>query len=182
MQKTLNSTKELIADQLKLFQQLGDADRIVKTSLLDSLAMIKNRIQQRGQKSDGSQIGKYSEATLNFKGITGRFGGIANKKQSKARLKEFGDTDEFYGGYKEFRESLGRQTEFVDLTLSGETIGAFTVIPISSDSFGLGFNNAEAAKIAEAQEKKYGEVYSLTDDEEAFINEQIEKRIDEIFG
>lgn len=182
MAKTFKNSQELIADQIKMFQELANADRIIKVSLLDSLAMIKNRIQQRGQKSDGSQIGKYSEATLNYKGITGRFGSIASKKQTNARMKEFGDTDEFYGGYKEFRESLGLQTEFVDLTLTGEMIGAFTVIPISDDSYGLGFNNAEAAKLASYHEDRYGEVFSLADEEERFIDEQIEKQIDKIFG
>lgn len=152
-----------------------DVNKVLRQAVVTLVPVMKNRIQQGGKNSAGGQIGQYSTKTLSFKSITGRFGSIANKKQLTTRMKAFGDTDEFYGGYKEFRASLGRQVDYIDLTLTGAMFSDWKPAPLDSDSYGVGFKSAESAKIAGYHEKRFGPIFAPTDQENKLTLSEINR-------
>lgn len=158
---------------LKLITQ----DRVLRRAFFDSIALISNRIQQRGQKTDGSQIGKYSQKTLNFKAITSSFSKIGNKRQIKSRLKSHGDISEFYG-YDDFRKALGRQVQFIDLTLTGEMIDGLTLIKQGKD-WVIGFISKSSADKAQWNEARFGTVFHLSEEEINLVISALENSIDE---
>ena len=158
---------------LKLITQ----DRVVRRAFFDSIALISNRIQQRGEKTDGSQIGKYSTKTLNFKAITSGFYKIGSKKQILSRYKSHGDIDEFYG-YDDFRKALGRQVQFIDLTLTGEMIDGLTLIKQGKD-WVIGFISKASADKAQWNEAKFGTVFHLSENEIDLVISALEISIDE---
>lgn len=168
--------------QLKTFEQLASADKVLREAAFDTVVIISDRVQRTGKKTDGSPIGQYSEKTLNFKGITGNFEVFATKKQKKKRLKGFGDYDEFYGGYKELRESLGLQTQFVDLTFSGDMMGDLVPVPDGPTSYLVGFRGKKSSDTAGYNEKKYGVIFQLSPSELSFIMNKVNAKINEILS
>jgi len=171
---TYPSFESFAKDQVGLFNQLRDVDKVLRTALLDSLVLIKDRVQQKGEKSDGSQIGTYSDKG-NAGKIARSFGSIANQRQQRA--------GGFSGSYKEFRQRLGRQTAYVDLTLTGDMLRNFTIIPISQNSLGIGFTSDKEAVKARKNEQHFGgPIFDLSADEEKFINDAIETKVNAIFA
>lgn len=181
MYKVESNFSDLIVKVTSTFDQLKDTDKVLRVAALNTAAIITDRVQQEGKKTDGSQIGKYSEKNLKFKSITGKFSDIANKKQLKKRLKSHGDTNEFHGGYKEFRESLGFQTEFIDLTLTGDMFNDFIVEPVGTNSYEVGFRGEESSKIAGYHEKRFGPIFQLSTSEVQLIESEIAQKINDIF-
>lgn len=178
--QVFNSTSDLFKKHLVQLKELGDVNRVLRELAIDGAASVAQRVQNQGEKTDGSQIGQYSTATLSFKKITGKFGSIANKRQMSRRMKAFGDTDEFYGGYKEFRQSLGRQVEFIDLTLTGAMFSDWIPAPLDSDSWGVGFKSAESAKIAGYHEKRFGPIFALSKAEMDVAEQIIDRLVKDI--
>lgn len=178
--QVFDSTSDLFKKHLVQLKELGDVNRVLRELAIDGAAAVAQRVQQQGEKTDGSQIGEYSTKTLSFKSITGKFGSIANKKQRTARMKAFGDTDEFYGGYKEFRQSLGRQVDYIDLTLTGAMFSDWIPAPLDSDSWGVGFKSAESAKIAGYHEKRFGPIFALSKKEIDTAEEILQRLINDI--
>jgi len=158
------STKQFLEVQIKKLQEAINPDKVLRQAVVTMTGEMKNRIQQDGKKSDGSQIGQYSDKTITGGPIASRFGQIATKKQISARMKGFGDTTEFYG-YKDFRAALGRQTAFIDLTLTGDMIRDLKPGPTGPLSYGLGFLSNEQKKIAGFNEERFGAIFDPTDQE-----------------
>lgn len=178
--QVFNSTSDLFKNHLSQLKAIGDVNRVLRELAIDGAAAVAKRVQNDGQKADGSQIGEYSTKTLSFGKITGKFGSIATKKQKSKRMKAFGDTDEFYGGYKEFRQSLGRQVEFIDLTLTGAMFEDWIPSPLDDNSWGVGFKSAESAKIAGYHEERFGTIFALSKDEEDQAMETLNRIINTI--
>lgn len=146
----------------ELFAQLRNPEKVLGRAMFNAKALIQNRIQQKGENSEGGQIGEYSEKGGSFSG----FSKIASKKQQK---KQSGS--KFSGGYKQFRQKLGRQTEFVDLTLTGDLFRGF-VVELDGRGYVIGFIATEAGK-AKGIEKKYGTVFQLTKEELELVEKAI---------
>lgn len=178
--QVFNSTSDLFKNHLVQLKEIGDVNRVLRELAIDGAAAVAKRVQNDGQKADNSQIGEYSTKTLGFGKITGKFGSIANKKQMSKRMKAFGDTDEFYGGYKEFRQSLGRQVEFIDLTLTGAMFDDWIPSPLDDNSWGVGFKTAGSAEIAGYHEKRFGTIFALSDEEEKQALETLQRIINTI--
>ena len=155
----------------RVMLQLANPEKVLRRAVLDLQQLITARIQQRGQKTDGTQIGTYStKAFKSFSDKNGRrafdFEGNATKKQKNKRVRNQDDFKHFDYGYKEFRESLGRQTRFVDLTLTGDMLDrGFIAIPTGVNSFGLGFVNKLEYDKMQYNEKKYGTIIQPTTQE-----------------
>lgn len=156
-------------------------DRIYRIACLDSIALISERIQQKGRKTDESQIGEYSDKTVSFKPITSQFHKIGTKKQVLSRYKTHGDIDEFYG-YKDLRRALGRQVNYVDLTLTGQMIDSLVFDKTAYNEYSIGFANKAAADKAGWNEAKYGIVFELSNKEKELVLETIEAHIDASLG
>ena len=157
-----DSTSAFLKQQLQNFEDASVADKVLRAAALYAAPAVSDRVQQDGKKSDGTDLPPYdSGKSFSISSPIGRrFGDIANKKQKKA----FGNSDSF-GSYKEFRQKLGLQTAYMDLTLTGAMWGSWMPIPISNKAYGVTFVTFEQAKIAGFLEERFGPIFELTNEE-----------------
>ena len=161
-----DSTSAFLKQQLKNFRDASKADKVLRAAALYAAPAVSDRVQDSGRKSDGSELPPYDSKRVIGKGspISRKFGDIASKKQVKARLKAYGDTEEFYG-YADFRRSLGLQTAYMDLTLTGAMWASWKPVPISNTAYGVTFTSSEQAKIAGYLEERFGPIFELSEEE-----------------
>ena len=157
-----DSTSAFLRQQLKNLRDASKADKVLRSAALYAAPAIQARVQQDGQKADGSDLPPYDsgKSFSTSSPIGKKFGEIANKKQQKA----FGNSDSF-GSYKEYRQKLGRQVAYMDLTLTGDMWAAWRPIPISDNAYGVTFVSTEQAKIAGYLEERFGPIFELSDSE-----------------
>jgi hypothetical protein len=157
-----DSTSAFLRQQLKNFKEASKADKVLRAAALYAAPAVQARVQQDGEKADGSKLPPYdSGRSISTSSPIGKkFGDIANKKQAKA----FGNSSEF-GSYKEYRQKLGRQTAYMDLTLTGDMWASWRPVPISNTAYGITFTTSEQAKIAGYLEERFGAIFELSDDE-----------------
>jgi hypothetical protein len=157
-----DSTSAFLRQQLKNFKDASKADKVLRAAALYAAPAVQSRVQQQGKKADGSDLPPYdSGRSISMASPIGRkFGDIANKRQAKA----FGKRDSF-NSYKEYRESLGRQTAYMDLTLTGDMWASWRPVPISDTAYGVAFVSTEQNKIAGYLEERFGAIFELTDQE-----------------
>jgi len=164
-----------LPDLQKKLNDLRNPDKVFRTAAINSLALVSTRIQQKGQDASGDLIGggQYSTEARKIKG----FKDVANKRQQKTQK-----TDVFSGGYEEFRQKAGRQTNYIDLTLTGGMFAGFTV-ERQNNNYVVGFTgsgkNSPSWK-AKMNEERFGEIFSLGLSEERLIYSIIERSINEI--
>jgi hypothetical protein len=168
-----NSISDFIKVQERNWKDAVDPNKVLRAAVVTLVPEIKRRVQNDGKKSDGSQIGEYSDKTITGGPLAARFNEVATKKQIGRRLRAFGDTNEFYG-YKDLRRSLGRQVAFVDLTLTGDMFLAFRAAPSGPNSYGYGFAGNQF-KIAQYNEERYGTVFDPSDTENKLTLNTINK-------
>jgi len=157
-----DSTSAFLKQQLKNFKEASKADKVLREAALYAAPAVQDRVQDSGRKSDGSELPPYdSGRTISTSSPIGKkFGDIANKKQAKA----FGDRASF-SSYKEFRQRLGRQTAYMDLTLTGDMWASWKPVPISNTAYGVTFTTSEQAKVAGYLEERFGAIFELSDKE-----------------
>jgi len=157
-----DSTSAFLRQQLKNFREASKADKVLRAAALYAAPAVQARVQQDGQKADGSDLPPYDsgKSFSTNSPIGKRFGEVANKKQKKA----FGNSNSF-GSYKEFRQKLGRQVAYMDLTLTGDMWAAWRPVPISNTAYGVTFTTSEQAKIAGYLEERFGPIFELSDEE-----------------
>jgi len=157
-----DSTAAFLKQQLQNFEDASVADKVLRAAALYAAPAVQDRVQQEGRKSDGNKLPPYDsgKSFSTSSPIGRRFGDIANKRQQKA----FGAGDSF-GSYKEFRQKLGRQVAYMDLTLTGDMWAAWRPVPISNDAYGVKFVSFEQDKIAGYLEERFGPIFELTDEE-----------------
>jgi len=157
-----DSTSAFLKQQLKNFREASKADKVLRAAALYAAPAVQSRVQQDGQKADGSDLPPYDsgKSFSTSSPIGKRFGEVANKKQKKA----FGNSDSF-GSYKEFRQKLGRQVAYMDLTLTGAMWASWKPVPISNTAYGVTFTTSEQAKIAGYLEERFGAIFELSDEE-----------------
>jgi hypothetical protein len=152
--------------QLANLKDLTNVNKVLRKAAIESADAVQSRIQQKGLKSDGSKLPPYDTGKTIGAGspISKRFGQIASKKRIGARMKSNGDTSEFYG-YADFRRALGRQTNYMDFTLSGDMWKSWKVIPIDDTSLGVAFTASEQGDIAGYLESRFGDCFILSEQE-----------------
>lgn len=113
------------------------------------------RIHERGEASDGSQIGTYSEAAY-FTSIDSfvNKSGIPDDEISKN-----GKWVQLPEGYKSFRDFSGRQTRFVDLDYTSLMRQSYQVdiLPDGFQLFYLGTTNEQSKGVTPIQKLRYAE-------------------------
>jgi hypothetical protein len=157
-----DSTSAFLRQQLKNFKEASKADKVLRAAALYAAPAVQARVQQDGEKSDGSDLPPYdSGRTISTASPIGKkFGDIATKKQAKS----FGDRASF-SSYKEYRQRLGRQTAYMDLTLTGDMWASWRPVPISNTAYGITFTTSEQAKVAGYLEERFGAIFELSDKE-----------------
>lgn len=136
----------------RIKEAIGNAHIVAGANLVASQVQ---RIHERGEATDGSQIGTYSEAAY-FTSIN-RFvseGGIPKDKISKngrwVKLPE---------GYTSFRQYSGRQTNYVDLDYTSLLRQSYRFAPTVS-GFQTGYDgktNRESAGVTPIEKMRYAE-------------------------
>lgn len=123
----------------KTLEALADPDKILRTAVANTYQTISERIQQRGERTDGRAI----EAAFASSRATGK------------RLGAYSQ------GYSYIRQKDGRRIDKMDFTRSGDLLDrGFIFLPVGRDGYGLGFTNSEMAQRAEYLERRFGEVFS----------------------
>ena len=150
-----DSTSAFLRQQLKNFKDASKADKVLRAAALYAAPAVQSRVQQDGEKSDGSQIGQYGQRV-----IPAAFG----KAQSfgiKRRLATLSSTD----SYKQLRQKLGLQTAYIDFTFSGDMWKSWRPVPISDTAYGVTFVSPEQLKIANSLESRFGVTFELSQQE-----------------
>lgn len=127
-----------------------DLPDLLRAGAVDALALISNRIQQRGQAASGRQL------------------------ETKAKLRG----GAYSAGYAKRRAERGRQINRVDLTNSGDLMRNLQVISVGDRLVTAGFLSDEQAHIADALEDYYGEpIIELSDSEQETVADGIAERV-----
>lgn len=157
-----DSTSAFLRQQFRNFKEASKADKVLRAAALYAAPAVQDRVQSSGRKSDGTQLPPYdSGRTVSTASPIGKkFGDIATKKQAKS----FGDRASF-SSYKEFRQRLGRQVTYMDLTLTGDMWASWKPVPISNTAYGVTFTSIEQAKVAGYLEERFGAIFELSDQE-----------------
>ncbi len=134
---TFNSTQAFLKNQIGKLQQLTNPDKVLRQAVVTMVPEMKNRIQQDGKKSDGSQITSPSPEKF----------GAYSKQYGKKRAKK------------------GRQIGHIDLTFNGDMMRNLKPGPTGPNSYGIGFLASEQRKIANYNEEKFGIIFDPTDQE-----------------
>ena len=150
-----DSTSAFLKQQLKNLKEASKADKVLRQAVLDATTAVSDRVQQQGQKSDGSQIGQYGQRVI--PSAFGKAQSFANKK----RLSTLSSTD----SYKQLRQKLGLQTAFIDFTFSGDMFKSWKPVPISDTAYGITFTSAEQLQIANSLESRFGITFELSKQE-----------------
>lgn len=146
-----------ITDQIKLaikdkISQVNP-EKIAREAALDAVALISDRVQQRGEKVNGEKI------TTPARQTTGAY--------SK------------YYGIK--RQKAGRQTDYIDLTFSDDMMADFITSPVDGGAE-VGFKGQSSSDKSEWNEARFGELFSLSDKETDQIGEIVNNRINGILN
>lgn len=151
------------------------------------------RIFERGLDSDNSKIGRYNSTTplyINPKNSPKSFPTRGKTGRSRFNSGKSHKTG-YFKGYKQFRQSIGREANFVNLRLSNDlqsdfansasTRGIASPKPRKLGKFVyvLGVSRQENAQKLNNIESKYGDVFGLSKGEQDFYLDTLSK---EYFG
>lgn len=164
--------------QQKLDKTIKDLKNItvpMKLAAFSATAKMGERIFDEGRTTEGTKIGSYSDepiyvsqsATPKPRGaLTGKTG-ASKFKDGKPHKSKY-----FMQGYKGYRENVGRQANFVDLSLTGELRLDFgnekTVAEprkITDLEYQIRLDKSINRDKAGGAEEKYGEIFSLSESE-----------------
>lgn len=115
---------------------LEDADKLFRTAAFDSVALISDRVQQSGLKTNETPIRSHAWTSKSF----------YSKEYAKTRKRK------------------GLQTQFVDLTFSGDMMGEFIPAPIIG-GWAAGFRTQKQGDKADFNEQRFGTIFNLSSDE-----------------
>lgn len=148
------------------------AARVLDSILLPAanrvISQFKRRIFNDGEAASGAKIGNYSTEPA---GVSRR---QFVKKSTFIGGSGGGDTMQFKGGYKEFRQLQGRQTAFVDLRLSGSLENSIQLVKDGENAILIAITNEAEAKKARGNEKRFSKViFSLSESEKKTFSEAL---------
>jgi len=155
-------------------------------------ARYTTRIFTEGRKTDGGGIGRYSTTPtyVSIAGSRAKYGSQVRTSALSPRGKNSTDStfkngrsrksQYFEDGYAGFRAQVGRQTERVDLNLTGNLRDSVE-IGTRNNGLGIEIRDGENARLSQQLESKYGNVFEPSDKEvEEVLNEVEEVIFDEI--
>lgn len=131
------------------------ADRAMREACTDSMALISQRVQNRGEKTDGSKI--TSKAGKKLGAYSYQYG----KKRQSTKTKS------------------SHQIDIIDLTFSGDMFNSLTFEP-QDGVYNIGFAGEKEGMKAEYNEERFGEIFSLSDDEFEFVMDKLFSQLSSI--
>lgn len=139
--KITGNISEVIAKNISRLKDLGDTDKTTRILAFDTVALVSDRIQQRGEKTDGTPI-----------------------------------QTSYSNSYARKRDARGLQTNFVDLTFTGDMIADFLPVKVGAD-WGAGFISDGSAQKAEYNERRFGEVFKVSENELNILEKSLKEII-----
>ena len=192
------TTEEWIKDQQAKIQELVKFCKPLEIAARDTMAMQAGRIFVEGKDSADSSIGKYSTKPLylNPKKSPKKFAVKGKTGKSKFKNGKPHQTRYFADGYKGFRNTIGRQTKFVDLSLVGDLQSDFANSPfigtlLPKNIMPIKVNNLEYITALKRKvnkekrmglEEKYGPIFQLSQAEKNHFIDIVKKETDLLFG
>jgi hypothetical protein len=136
---TLNEYNKNIGGVIKDLKAGAHAEVMVKMAM-SALTLIKERVQETGTNAKGQKYKPYSTKPMlaNCSSmILSSCNKIAGSKEKRKELKwvtiKGKKLFEIPGGYKQYRELMGRQTAFVDFSVTNNMWNDINIISKSSD-------------------------------------------------
>jgi len=127
--KIESNLSSVIQDLSFKITSLEDADKLFRVAAFDSVALISDRVQQDGLKTNETPIKSFYSV-----------------------------------GYAKKRKKKGLQTQFIDLTFSGDMMGDFVPAPIIG-GWAAGFRGGKSSEKADWNEDRFGTIFNLSTDE-----------------
>jgi len=166
----------------KMDQRIREAskEKLMVACIQNTVSQYVPRIFEQGIKSDGEQIGKYSEKEFVLyvkpdgsvpgspKKVTENFFQPFNQSQRDKRGGKKGYFGKLYPfGYRQFKDDIGREHNFVNLVLFGElkSDAASVFLVKKANGFNYELKKEINGKKKEWMETKYGKIFNLTDKE-----------------
>lgn len=182
-----NNLKDKITEAI--IRSLEAQQRVVFIGMNNLRADLLERIFDSGIASDGSKIGSYStkpiyvskassssqvrSSSLKPKGKNSNDSKFANGKERRSQY--------FPGGYKEYRGTVGRQSDKVDLRLTG-SLQLSIQLGQSDNGQTLAFNNDDQLRKASGNERRFGKViFDPSKEEIDTLTNLWEKEVTEAF-
>ena len=140
------------------------------------------RIHNEGKAVDMASIGKYGTKPMYIspKKSPVNFSPIGKTKKSTFLSGKSHKTRFFPGGYKDFRQSIGRETSGVNLQLSGKLKEDWTLLA-NGNEWALGFRSRYGTELRKAMEEKYKKIiWGVTIDDEHIIEKITDAHIADI--
>lgn len=123
-------------------------EQALRLAAMDALALVQNRIEQKGQ-------------------------GINGNLTSKA-AKKYGS---YSRGWGVKRSKAGRQANYIDWNFNGDLWRAWQVLSVGTKEALIGFTDGEINAIADYLEDMHGEAFGLTEQEKEMVLETIKEYI-----
>jgi hypothetical protein len=184
---TLEDYNERLQGVIDDLQGGAHADLMVRLAN-DAIAMIRDRVQQRGETPQGGKYPPYSTREM-LASDEQIYTSAKRKGLEWVTVKTMGGRNvslaKLPGGYKQFREIHGRQTGYVDFTFTGRMMGNIALVSDRSE-LGEGVavirpkSNEEMRKLA-GNEKRKGKILELSEQEKGDILGDYDKGILQIF-
>ena len=167
--------------QIRLRATIKDLElnRVARTQIAarGALAILQRRIHSKGEKSDGTSFGKYSDAKVPFWFFENKETQRNAKQQAEAMRKKVG----YFASYKDWREQHGLQTEHKDFVFTARM--QQNIIPrllshsVSKTVIEIGASQAKEKKKLEYITQREGEYLKLSKSEQKFLFIQNLKRV-----
>lgn len=146
------STTAFLQQQLANFKNASDINLVTRAAAVETVSLVFDRVTQEGKKSNGTQIGKYSNNV--YKSSKRKAKSFASKK----RYATLGANE----GYRDLRQKLGMNVQFIDFLFSGDMFKSWRAVPVSNVGWGVLFDSKKQRAKAESLEARFGQVFSLS--------------------
>jgi hypothetical protein len=127
-----------LTDLIRKINSAARSDRNLRSSLITTLAVHKDRIFKNGADAGNGKIGTYSTRPTS----------ISKKQQARNTGQTF-----FPGGYSEYKRAIGKNPGYVNWRNTDQMMMDYGLVG-SNGSYGFGFNNPENYKKFKNLEKK----------------------------
>lgn len=149
-----SNINEFVSAQKQMLSQLGlREDTILRQASFDLVVLITDRIQQRGELTNGDKM--------------------KTSSSYKAGAYSFD-----YAKYT--RVKKGRQIDHIDLTFTGEMMDNFLPTANGNNEYVIGFQGKLNADKAEWNELNFGVIFEASDEEITTTGEAIADNVNEI--
>lgn len=162
------------------FELLKDKEYLLRPLAIETIPLMKKRIHEKGQASDGSQIGTYSAGymvvrTGNYKNAT---------KKTAGAFKRGKNAFSIVATRKEnLRPKYNRSSDTkVIISLTRQLENDYSV-QATGKGYGIGFNNKLNKEKAWWVEETYNKIiFNLSKSEKEYINERLQELTDQAFN